>query len=238
MSVFNSVRNILVPVRREGFIFIFAFALAACLLGLLWQGLFWMGLGLAIWCAVFFRDPPRTVPIHDDFILSPADGIVCGIVECEPPSEMEIGYKNMTRISVFMNVFNCHVNRAPVRGNVRFVNHIQGAFFSADLDKASEKNERNVMVIDSPKGEIGIVQIAGLIARRIVCWKKIGDQIVQGERFGLIRFGSRLDVFVPEKAKVQVFEGQKMTAGESVIAAYAESPKKGERDGSVNPARI
>ena len=223
MSIANSIRDSLVPVHKAGYPFIAVFAGATLVLGLLWQPLFWIGLGLTIWCAAFFRDPERVVPVSDDLIVSPADGVISSIGPFVPPAELELGKEPLMRITVFMNVFNCHVNRAPVRGAVKIVQHKEGRFLSADLDKASEENERNSLAIEGPHGVVGVVQIAGLVARRIVCWTEEGDALGQGERFGLIRFGSRVDVFLPEGATPRVALGQKMIAGETIIAAHNES---------------
>jgi len=223
MSVVNSIRDAMVPVHKEGYPFIAVFAVLSILLGLLWQPLFWIGLALTIWCTAFFRDPDRVVPVSDDLIISPADGVVSSIGYFTPPEELNLGDDERMRITVFMNVFNCHVNRAPVRGQVTVVHHKDGKFLSADLDKASDENERNSVTIDGPHGPVGVVQIAGLVARRIVCWTRQDDAVAQGERFGLIRFGSRVDVFLPEGASPRVALGQKMTAGETIIAAHGDT---------------
>ena len=220
MSVVKSVREAMVPVHPAGYPFIAIFAVVAILLGLLWQPLFWIGAILTGWCALFFRDPIRVVPIDDDLIISPADGVVSSIGEFVPPAELELGDEPRTRISVFMNVFNVHINRAPVRGKVIVSKHKPGAFLSADLDKASTDNERHSIVIDGPHGPVGSVQISGLVARRIICWNNAGDTLGQGERYGLIRFGSRVDVFLPDGATPRVAMGQTMLAGESVLAAH------------------
>ncbi|GAB5506506.1 MAG: phosphatidylserine decarboxylase [Rhizobiaceae bacterium] len=220
MSVIDSARNALVPVRREGYPFIAAFGGAAIVLGLLWSPLFWIGLALTGWCAYFFRDPERVTPVDDRFVISPADGVVSAIGPVVPPRELGLGTTEMTRISVFMNVFSCHVNRAPVRGRIARIEHRPGKFLNAELDKASSENERNGLVIEGPNGTIGVVQIAGLVARRIICWADAGTNIGVGERFGLIRFGSRLDVYLPEGAVPRVAIGQTAIAGETIIAEF------------------
>lgn len=219
MSVSQSIRDAMVPIHKEGYRFIAAFAAVTIALGLFWQPLFWIGLILTIWCALFFRDPERVVPVSDDLIVSPADGVVSSLGLFVPPAELNLGSEPRMRITVFMNVFNCHVNRAPVRGNLLVSIHKPGKFLSADLDKASEENERHSIVIDGPHGPVGTVQIAGLVARRILCWSDEGQTLGQGERFGLIRFGSRVDVFLPEGASPRVALGQTMIAGETVLAA-------------------
>lgn len=223
MSIVNSIRDSLVPIHKLGYPFIAAFAAATLVLGWFWGPLFWIGLALTIWCAAFFRDPPRVVPVDDDLILSPADGMISSIGPFVPPQELGLGSEPIMRITVFMNVFNCHVNRAPVRGEIMKVIHKEGKFLSADLDKASEENERNSLLIAGPNGDVGVVQIAGLVARRIVSWVDESDAIGQGERFGLIRFGSRVDVFLPQGATPRVFFGQKMIAGETIIAAHGDT---------------
>lgn len=220
MSVVESIRNSLVPVRREGYPFIAAFGGAAVVLGLVWGPFFWIGLILTGWCAYFFRDPERVTPVDDRFVISPADGIVSAIGPAVPPRELGLGATEMTRISVFMNVFSCHVNRSPVRGRITRIEHRPGRFLNAELDKASTENERNGLVIESPNGTIAVVQVAGLVARRIICWADAGTSIGVGDRFGLIRFGSRLDVYLPGDAVPRVAIGQTSVAGETIIAEF------------------
>ena len=220
MSLQDTIANTLVPVHKEGYKFILAFLAASLVLGWLWDPLFWIGLLLTAWCAYFFRDPERVTPLDDDLVISPADGRVSSIVQARPPQELSLGDDEMLRISVFMNVFNCHVNRAPMSGSVREVAYKSGTFLNAELDKASEENERNGLVIETPNGPLGVVQIAGLVARRIVCWTNTGDHLDAGERFGLIRFGSRLDVFLPKGATPRVSVGQTAIAGETVLAEF------------------
>ncbi|MCF6320345.1 MAG: phosphatidylserine decarboxylase [Rhizobiaceae bacterium] len=220
MSIINSIKTSMVPIHREGYPFIAIFFVASFVLGWIWGPLFYVGLVLTAWCAYFFRDPERVTPINDDLVISPADGVVSHITNLSPPPELELGDKQMLRISVFMNVFNCHVNRTPQRGKILRIVYRSGTFLSAELDKASLDNERNSLVVDSPHGEMAVVQIAGLVARRIVCWAQTGDEMGAGERFGLIRFGSRLDVYLPKGAVPKVAIGQTMIAGESILAAY------------------
>ncbi|MEL6504314.1 MAG: phosphatidylserine decarboxylase [Pseudomonadota bacterium] len=222
MSVVQSVRDAMVPIHKEGYRFIAAFAVVTIALGFVWEPLFWIGLILTGWCALFFRDPERVVPISDDVIVSPADGVVSSIGLFVPPQELDMGSEPLMRISVFMNVFNCHVNRAPVRGEIAVSHHEPGKFLAADLDKASQENERHSLRIEGPHGPLGVVQIAGLVARRILCWSDAGETLGQGERFGLIRFGSRCDVFLPEGAHPRVALGQTMIAGESILAAHED----------------
>lgn len=223
MSVVQSVKSALVPVHREGYRFIAFFAFVTVLLWLFWSHLFWIGLALTIWCALFFRDPVRVVPVSDELVVSPADGVVSSIGSFVPPAELNLGEEPRVRISVFMNVFDCHINRAPVRGTVTVSQHKPGAFLSADLDKASTDNERHGMVIDSPLGPVGVVQIAGLVARRILNWSGATTELEQGARFGLIRFGSRVDVFLPSGVSPRVALGQRAVAGETVLAAKGDT---------------
>jgi len=220
MSVVQSIRASLVPVRREGAPFIAAAVVVAVAGLFLWQPLFWVAAIVAAWCAYFFRDPPRVIPIESDLVVSPADGRVSAVVLGSPPAELGLGPEQRRRFSVFMNVFDCHVNRAPVAGRVAKIAYRPGKFFNAELDKASEHNERNGIVIEGANGPVGVVQIAGLVARRIVCFVKEGDLLAPGERIGMIRFGSRLDVWLPATARVLVAEGQTAVAGETVLARF------------------
>ncbi|MER0237118.1 phosphatidylserine decarboxylase [Fulvimarina sp. MAC8] len=223
LHIIDSIRNALVPVHRAGWPFVAGFFVASILLGLLWEPLFWIGLVLTAWCAYFFRDPERVTPVSDDLVVSPADGHVSLVGHIAPPKELDLGEEPMLRISVFMNVFDCHVNRAPVAGPIRQIVYSKGSFKNAELDKASEVNERNSLVIDSVHGSVGVAQIAGLVARRIICWSKTGDGLQTGERFGLIRFGSRLDIYCPPGFVPRVAEGQRALAGETVLAEFGET---------------
>ena len=175
MSLVDTVSNAFVPIRPEGYPFIAGFAAVTLFLGLFSGFLFWIGLILTAWCAYFFRDPQRVTPLDDRLVISPADGIVSAVGQAVPPRELGLGSAEMTRISVFMNVFSVHVNRAPVRGKITRVEHKPGKFLNAELDKASAENERNGLVIQSPNGTIACVQIAGLVARRILCWSGVGE---------------------------------------------------------------
>ena len=207
------------PMHPEGYKFVAIFALITAALFWLWEPLGWLGLGATIWCYYFFRDPKRSVPQDANLILSPADGVISLIEPAVPPAELGMGPGSLTRVSVFMNVFNCHVNRAPIAGDITAVAYRPGKFFNASLDKASSDNERNALAIRMADGrQIAVVQIAGLVARRIVCWGKPGQNILAGERFGLIRFGSRLDVYLPDGVAPLVALGQTMVAGETVLA--------------------
>jgi len=218
MSVLASIRSQLAPVHREGLPFIGAFALASLILFWLWSPLGWLGTMATIWCVYFFRDPERVTPIRDGIVVSPADGRVSRISNALPPKELELGERPIPRVSIFMSVFDCHVNRSPVSGKIERIVYHHGAFVSADLDKASENNERNSLVIATDKVRIGVVQIAGLIARRIVCSVRQGASVGTGERIGMIRFGSRVDVYLPDGVRPLVAEGQTAIAGETIIA--------------------
>ncbi len=223
MDLFETIRKTIVPVHKEGYPFVAAFFVASLVLGWLWDPLFWVGLVLTLWCAYFFRDPERVTPQDDDLVISPADGRVSSVQMAVPPQELNLGVEPMLRITVFMNVFNCHVNRAPVRGRVTTIGYKEGQFLNAEQDKASTDNERNGLVIESKHGQIGVVQIAGLVARRIICWTNMNEPLDAGERFGLIRFGSRLDVFLPAGAEPRVSLGQTAIAGETVLAEFGSS---------------
>ncbi|GGE97540.1 phosphatidylserine decarboxylase [Stappia taiwanensis] len=218
MSLTDTISKTLVPIHREGWPFIAIAGVATLVLGWFFDPLFWIGLILTGWVCYFFRDPARVTPLDDALVVSPADGTVCQIGMARPPVELELGDAPMMRVCIFMNVFNCHVNRAPIGGRVTRIAYRAGKFVNAESDKASEENERNGLVIENGDTRIGVVQIAGLVARRIVCFVNEGENIGAGERFGLIRFGSRLDVYLPEGASVKVAIGQTMVAGESVVA--------------------
>jgi phosphatidylserine decarboxylase len=219
MSVLVSIRSQIAPVHPEGYRFIGAFALGSLVLMWLWSPLGWIGFALTAWCFYFFRDPPRVTPLREGLVISPADGRVSRIINAVPPAELDLGDKPVPRISIFMSVFDCHVNRSPVAGRIARMAYRPGAFVNADLDKASEGNERNGLVIATATGaDIGVVQIAGLVARRIVPFVKQGTSVAAGERIGMIRFGSRVDVYLPEGVRPQVAEGQTATAGETIIA--------------------
>lgn len=220
MSLADTIRNTFVPVHPAGYPFIAAFALASVVLGFLWTPLFWIGAILTAWCAYFFRDPERVTPVDDTLVISPADGRISAIEMAAPPPELGLGPQQRLRISVFMDVFSCHVNRSPMRGRITRIAYRPGKFLNADLDKASEDNERNSFLLDGPSGQIAFVQIAGLIARRIVCFVSENSEIEAGERFGLIRFGSRVDVYLPEGVSLRTAVGQTAIAGETVLAEF------------------
>ena len=215
----NMASTFIKPMHPEGRRFVAIFAVISVVLFLIWQPLGWLGVLLTVWCYYFFRDPERVTPAREGLVISPADGIVSLIEPAVPPAELGMADTPLTRVSVFMNVFNCHVNRAPVGGTVKAIAYRPGKFFNASMDKASVDNERNSLRITMADGrDVAVVQIAGLVARRIVCFVKPDTALATGERFGLIRFGSRLDVYLPEGVVPLVSLGQTMVAGETVIA--------------------
>ena len=218
MSVVDSIRKNFVPIHSEGYPFIGAFALVTLVLFYLWSPLGWIGVMLTAWVAYFFRDPPRVTPIGEGLIVSPADGRVSQVTQAVPAPELGLGERPLPRVSIFMSVFDCHINRSPASGLVERMIYTKGTFINADLDKASEDNERNALVIASAGSRIGVVQIAGLIARRIVPFVRAGETVGAGERIGMIRFGSRVDVYFPEGVKPLVAEGQTAIAGETILA--------------------
>jgi phosphatidylserine decarboxylase len=219
MSVVDSIRKQFVPIHPEGYPFIGGFALASLILFWLWTPLGWLMTLATLWCVYFFRDPPRVTPVRDGIVVSPADGRVSQISNAVPPKELDLGERPLPRISVFMSVFDCHVNRSPVAGRIERVVYRAGKFLSADLDKASEDNERNAFVIATTGGQrIAAIQIAGLVARRIVPFAREGEAVGAGQRIGMIRFGSRVDVYLPEGTGALVAEGQTAIAGETVLA--------------------
>ncbi len=220
----NFLRNSIIPyafphINKEGWKFVAAFALITALLALLWEPLGVIGIVLTVWCYFFFRDPERVTPQIDGVVVSPADGKVQMITKINGPKELGMEKEEYTRVSIFMSVFNVHVNRAPANGTITKTSYIKGKFFNATLDKASKDNERQLLAMKTESGkDIAFVQIAGLVARRILCFAKKGTTYKAGERFGLIRFGSRLDVYLPEGVEPQVCLGQTMIAGETIIA--------------------
>jgi phosphatidylserine decarboxylase len=218
MSIIASIRGQIVPVHREGLPFIGIFALVSLILFWLWSPLGWISTVLTIWCALFFRDPNRVTPTREGLVVAPADGRVSKIINAVPPPELNIGERALPRVSIFMNVFNCHINRSPVTGRIEKIVYKAGTFINAELDKASENNERNSFIVSSGQTRILVVQIAGLIARRIVTFAREGASVRAGERIGMIRFGSRVDVYLPEGTRPLVAEGQTAVAGETVIA--------------------
>lgn len=206
-------------IHKEGYIFIVIFAIATFVLGSFSGTLGWLSGICTAWCAYFFRNPERVSPIGDNLILSAADGVVQKIVEVVPPAELNLGLEEMIRVSVFLNIFNVHVNRIPASGKIVLLNYNPGKFLNASLDKASIYNERQSVLMETAnKTRIAFVQIAGLIARRIVCDLEEEQEVLAGQRFGLIRFGSRVDIYLPLKTAILVTEGQTCIGGETIIA--------------------
>ena len=206
-------------IHREGYIFIIIFAAAAFVLGSFSTTFGWLGGICTLWCAYFFRNPDRMTPVGDDLVISAADGIVQKIKEVVPPSELDLGDSEMIRVSVFLNIFNVHVNRIPASGKILSLQYHPGKFFNASLDKASIHNERQSVLMETKGGtKIAFVQIAGLIARRIVCDLEEEQKVDSGQRYGLIRFGSRVDIYLPLKTAILVTEGQTCIGGETLIA--------------------
>jgi phosphatidylserine decarboxylase len=224
MSIVASIRSQFVPIHREGYPFIGIFALATLFLFWLWTPLGWLATALTVWCVLFFRDPVRVTPLREGLVVSPADGRVSQIVNAVPPRELGLSDRPMPRVSIFMSVFDCHVNRSPVSGRIERIVYKAGTFINADLDKASEDNERNSFIITTGTTRIGVVQIAGLLARRIVCFTREGTSVGAGERIGMIRFGSRVDIYLPDGARPLVAEGQTAIAGETMIADLRGGP--------------
>ncbi|WP_149540784.1 phosphatidylserine decarboxylase [Siccirubricoccus phaeus] len=220
MSLGHSLSLVLAPPHPAGRPFILGGAVVA-LLGLLWLGawLFWLGAIFALFCLYFFRDPERVPPHRPDLVLAPADGHVVSIVQAVPPAELGLDAAPRWRVAIFLSVLDVHVNRVPADGTVTRIAYRHGAYLSANLDKASEENERNAIALKlAAGGDLAVVQIAGLVARRILCDIREGDVVQAGERFGIIRFGSRTDVYLPHGVKPLVEEGQTMIGGETVIA--------------------
>jgi phosphatidylserine decarboxylase len=219
MSVVNSIRAQLSPIHPQGYPFIGGFAVAAVVLFWLWHPLGVLGAIATAWCVYFFRDPRRITPVREGLVVAPADGRISRIAQTAAPPELNLGAETFLRISIFMSVFDCHINRSPVAGHIERIVYRAGAFLSADLDKASESNERNAFVIATNGGRrIPVVQIAGLVARRIVPFVREGEIIAAGQRIGMIRFGSRVDVYLPAATVPLVSEGQTVIAGETVLA--------------------
>ena len=232
MTIIDSIKtSMLVPIHSAGIPFIAIFAILTVIMGWFWSPLYFFGLVLTLWCIYFFRNPVRVTPMlsgtnKNNLIISPADGRVIEISKITPDEEIGLPVGNWTRVCVFMNVFDVHVNRSPMLGKIFYKNYIQGSFFNASLDKASSENERLILGMETENGKkIAFVQIAGLVARRIICDVGIGSLLKAGEVFGLIRFGSRVDIYFPSDVSVMVLKGQKMIAGETIIGDFTKSSK-------------
>lgn len=212
-------KSILPHIHKEGYYFIIVFVVVSILTCLMMKSLIFPCLILTCWCVFFFRDPVRVTPLDDNLVISPADGMVVNIEDTLPPPELELGDNMMKKISIFLNVFDVHVNRVPAKGTITKLIYHPGKFFNASLDKASIHNERQTVLMETEDGRnLVFVQIAGLIARRIVCDLEEGNKVEAGERFGIIRFGSRMDVYLPLDVAPSVLVGQKAVGGETVLA--------------------
>ncbi|WP_255448401.1 phosphatidylserine decarboxylase [Telmatospirillum sp. J64-1] len=223
------LKVVMVPINRAGWPFIAIFAAVTLVLFLIWQPLGWLGVILTAWCTYFFRDPRRITPTREGLVISPADGIVQMIGRVPPPKELDMGDEPLMRVSVFMNVFNVHVNRIPMDGEITKISYRPGKFVNASLDKASVDNERMSIRMKTKEGpDLAFVQIAGLVARRIKCDIVEGQPVSVGQRFGLIRFGSRVDIFLPDGVEPLVVCGQLTVAGETVIADFRSQEKQRE----------
>ena len=232
MNIIDSIKtSILTPIHPAGIPFIAIFFILTIIIGWLWSPLYFIGIILTLWCVYFFRNPVRITPILsgsnlNNLIISPADGKVIEITEITPTKEIGLPEGKWKRISIFMNVFDVHVNRSPMLGQITYKKYIPGSFFNASLDKASQENERLILNMDTENGKkIAFVQIAGLVARRIICDVDIGNSLKAGEVFGLIRFGSRVDIYFPFDVAVMVLKGQKMIAGETIIGDFSKNAK-------------
>jgi phosphatidylserine decarboxylase len=224
------LRRILAPLHPDGFKFVAVGAVATLLLFLLWVPAGWAAAVVTLWTVYFFRDPWRVTPTRPGLLISPADGIVVSIAAATPPAELAIGDMAVVRIGIFLNIFDVHVTRAPVGGRVAAMRYTKGRFVNASLDKASEDNERLAIRIAPPEGpDVAFVLIAGLVARRIVCNLYEGQQVATGQRAGIIRFGSRVDIYCPPPYVPMVVAGQRMVGGETVLAdrLAEESPRQG-----------
>ena len=227
MNILKSVKEeLLVPIHPAGWPFIFLFWLITMVVGYFWNPFFLPGSFLSLWCIYFFRNPKRTTPVAANFVISPADGRVLSNGVVDVPDDLPLPDGEWRRISIFMNVFDVHVNRSPMQGKVTYKNYVPGSFLNASMDKASSDNERLILGMETENGKnIAFVQIAGLVARRIICDVDIGSHLRAGEVFGLIRFGSRVDIYFPSEVSVMVLKGQKMIAGETIIGDFTKSSK-------------
>ena len=232
MNIIDSIKtSVITPIHPAGIPFIAIFFVFTIIIGWLWSPLFFVGLVLTLWCVYFFRNPERFTPVlsganKNNLVISPADGRVIEVSKITPDEELGLPDGNWTRVCVFMNVFDVHVNRSPMSGQITYKNYIPGAFFNASMDKASSDNERLILGMDTENGKkIAFVQIAGLVARRIICDVDIGSHLKSGDIFGIIRFGSRVDIYFPSDASTKVLVGQKMIAGETIIADFTKNSK-------------
>jgi phosphatidylserine decarboxylase len=230
-SILETIFEQIAPVHPDGHKFVGIGAAATLLMFVLWPPLGWILALVTAWIVYFFRDPPRVTPLRDGLVLAGGDGRISAIESVKPPAELGFGPEERVRISTFLSVFDVHINRTPVAGKIIRSVYIPGAFFNAALDKASEENERRALVIQTPSGaEVGVVQIAGLVARRIVTFSNEGDTVGAGHRFGLIRFGSRVDVYLPPGRHAQIAVGQRAVGGETILADLkSDEPERESR---------
>ena len=232
MNIIDAIKtSILTPIHLAGIPFISLFFILTIIMGWFWSPLIFIGIILTLWCIYFFRNPPRVTPIlsglnANNLIISPADGKVIEISEITPSEEIGLPEGKWKRVCIFMNVFDVHVNRSPMLGQITYKKYVPGSFFNASLDKASEENERLILNMDTENGKkIAFVQIAGLVARRIICDVEIGNSLKAGEIFGLIRFGSRVDIYFPSDVSIMILKGQKTIAGETIIGNFSKNTK-------------
>ncbi len=226
----ETLKSVLHPINKEGYPFIFIAAVATLLFFAFSSTLGWIGAIITSWCVYFFRDPERVIPEREGLIVSPGDGVISAITQVSPPKELDMGTEPMHRISIFLNIFNVHVNRVPIAGKVKKLHYNPGKFFNASLDKASEENERQSIWIETENGKnIAVVQIAGLVARRIVCNLQNEQKVETGKSFGIIRFGSRVDLYLPLDVNPLVVQGQTAIGGETIFADMnsSEEQRKG-----------
>jgi phosphatidylserine decarboxylase len=218
-TLLDSITSFFVPIHKDGYKFVAAFAVGTLLLSWVSEPLGWIGVLATLWCAYFFRDPERFPPEGKGLVIAPADGRISAIEEVVSPKELDLDSEKRTRISIFLSVFDVHINRSPVAGKITKIVYVPGKFLNAELDKASEENERQCLTLETGNGtRVGCVQIAGLIARRIVTFVQQGATVDTGERFGLIRFGSRTDIYLPPGTKPVVRVGQTAIGGETILA--------------------
>ena len=224
------LRKVLAPLHPDGFKFVLAAAAATLLLFLVWSPAGWAAAVVTLWIVYFFRDPWRVTPMREGLLVSPADGIVTSVTIARPPPELDMGDAEVARIGIFLSLFDVHVTRAPIGGRVVALRYTKGRFVDASRDEASQSNERMAIRVAPPEGpEIAYVQVAGLVARRIVCDLREGQRVAAGQRMGIIRFGSRVDVYCPPPYVTMVVAGQRMVGGETILAdrLAQEPPRQG-----------
>ncbi len=228
-NLFDTITSQFAPIHPDGHRFIAAFAAVSLVAYWLSEPLGWAGFASTAWCVYFFRDPQRVTPLREGLVVAPGDGRVAAVEKVVPPQELDLGPEPRTRISIFLSVFDVHINRMPIGGKIVHSLYVPGLFLNAELDKASEDNERQCLVVEADSGErFGVVQIAGLVARRIVTFVSKGQRFGIGERFGLIRFGSRVDLYLPPDCASLVAVGQRAVGGETVMADLKSA--EGARD--------